>query len=72
MTEQNFFEDIITEVITFGDGSRIVIKVQTPVQKRQVVDTAHVIFYSLRDRLEAIRQYAVNQAKGGGVIERTR
>jgi hypothetical protein len=55
------YETIITQVINFADGSRIIVKVETPKTLR--LNTAGLIYYSLIDRLDLIERYAQYQQK---------
>ena len=59
MDKETTFENIITDIITFADGSRIIVKVETPTGAR--LNTASLIFYSLKDRLDLIERYAQYQ-----------
>lgn len=58
MSEENY-ETIITQVINFADGSRIIVKVETPKTLR--LNTAGLVYYSLTDRLDLIERYAQYQ-----------
>jgi hypothetical protein len=63
MDEETTFENITTDVITFADGSRIVIKVEVP--EGVQLHTAGLIYHSLKDRLDLIERYAQYQQKNG-------